>query len=130
MPFFKQPVFIFDYLQEKRLFNRHTRSVLLSATLLLTAVPLAANSAETRTITVKVNDLDLDGDAGRAVLRARIDRAVETICGDVHMRTTWALRAHAISCSNVARASAISQFDTLVATARSNKKVALALPVQ
>jgi UrcA family protein len=112
------------------MFNRHTFSILLSATLLLTAIPLAANAADTRTVTVKVNDLDLDSDAGRTVLRARIDQAVETICGDVHMRTTWALRAHAISCSNTARAGAMSQFDVLVAAARNGTKVASALPVR
>jgi UrcA family protein len=112
------------------MFNRPTRSILLSATLLLTAIPLTANATETRTVTVRVSDLNLDSDSGRTVLRARIDQAVETVCGDVHMRTTWALRAHAISCSNAARAGAMSQFDVLVAAARDNKKVALVLPVQ
>jgi UrcA family protein len=112
------------------MFNRPTRSILLSATLLLMAIPLTANATETRTVTVRVSDLNLDSDSGRTVLRARIDQAVETVCGDVHMRTTWALRAHAISCSNAARAGAMSQFDVLVAAARDNKKVALVLPVQ
>ena len=108
------------------MFNRHARSarILLSATLLLTAIPFAASAAETPTITVRVNDLNLDSDAGRAVLRSRIDQAVEQVCGDVHMRTTWALRARAISCSNAAHASAMSQFDVLAAAARSSKKVA------
>jgi UrcA family protein len=108
------------------MFNRHARSgrIVLSAALLFSALPLAANAAETPTITVRVNDLNLDNDAGRAVLRSRINQAVDQVCGDVHMRTTWALRARAISCSNAARAGAMSQFDVLVAAARSSKKVA------
>jgi UrcA family protein len=108
------------------MFNRHARSgrILLSAALLFSAIPLTAGAAETPTLTVRVNDLNLDSDAGRAVLRSRIDQAVEQVCGDVHMRTTWALRARAISCSNAARASSMSQFDVLFAAARSSKKVA------
>ena len=108
------------------MFNRHARSasILLSAALLLPAIPLSASAAETPTITVRVKDLNLDSDAGRAVLRSRIDQAVEQVCGNVATRTTWALRARAISCTNAARAGAMSQFDVLVAAARSSKKVA------
>src|SRR5665213_233632 len=108
------------------MFNRHacSASILLSAALLLSAIPLTASAAEAPTVTVRVKDLNLDSDTGRAVLRSRIDQAIERVCGDVHMRTTWALRARAISCTNAARAGAISQFDVLVAAARSSKKVA------
>jgi UrcA family protein len=108
------------------MFDRHARSsrILLSAALLLTAIPLAAGAAETRSVAVRVGDLNLDSDAGRTVLRRRIDLAVETICGDVHMRASWEARAAAISCSNTARASAMPQFDALVAAAQSGRKVA------
>jgi UrcA family protein len=108
------------------MFDRHARSgrILLSAALLLAAIPLAASAAEPRSVAVRVGDLNLDSDAGRAVLRSRIDQAVETICGDVHMRTSWDVRAETISCTKAARAGATSQFDALVAAARSSKKVA------
>ena len=107
------------------MFNRHApASILLSATLLLTAIPFAASAAEAPTIKVRVNDLNLDSDTGRAVLKGRIDQAIEQVCGNVATRTTWALRARAISCTNAARAGATSQFDVLVAAARSSKKVA------
>ena len=114
------------------MFNRHTARILLSATLLLTAIPVAANAADTQSVQVRAADLNLDSESGRAVLRARIDQAVETVCGDVHARTTWALRAHAISCGKIARADAMSQFDTLVAAAQSGRKVAadISLPVR
>jgi UrcA family protein len=108
------------------MFDRHARSasILLSATLLFSAIPLAASAAEAPTITVRVKDLNLDSDAGRAALRSRIDQAIEQVCGNIATRTTWALRARAISCTNAARAGAMSQFDVLVAAARSSKKVA------
>jgi UrcA family protein len=108
------------------MFNRHARSasILLSAALLFSVIPLTASAAEATTVTVQVNDLNLNSDIGRTVLRSRIDQAIEQVCGDVHMRTTWALRAGAISCTNAARAGAMSQFDVLVAAARSTKKVA------
>ena len=107
------------------MFNRYAPAcILLSATLLLSVIPLTANAAETPTVKVRVNDLNLDSDSGRAVLHARIDQAIAQVCGNVATRTTWALRAHAISCTNAAQANAMSQFDVLVAAARSSKKVA------
>jgi UrcA family protein len=106
--------------------NHDSRAIriLFSATLLLTAIPLTANAADNRSATVRVDDLNLDSDAGRAVLKDRIDQAVVSICGDVHMRTTWALRAQAMSCSKAAHDGAMSQFDALVAAAPGDKKVA------
>jgi UrcA family protein len=105
--------------------DRHARSgrILLLA-VLLAAIPFAAGAVETRSVAVEAGDLNLDSDAGRAVLQARIDRAVEAICGNIYMRTRWDDRADAISCSNAARAGAMSQFDTMVAAARSSRKIA------
>ena len=110
------------------MFNRDSRTVRIafSAALLLTMMPLAANAADAHTTNVRVDDLNLDSDAGRVVLKNRVDQAVMAICGDVRERTTWALRADAIACTKTARAGAMSQVDALVAAAQAAKKVASA----
>ena len=114
------------------MFNRHTTPILLSATLLLAAIPVAANAADAHSVQVNAGDLNLDSSSGRAVLRARIDQAVVAVCGDTHTRTTWALRAQAISCTKTARDGAMTQFDGMVAAAQSGRKVAadITMPVR
>jgi UrcA family protein len=57
------------------------------------------------------------------VLRQRIGHAVDAVCGSPHGRTTAEVQAYA-TCSQSARASAGSQFDTMVAAALSGRKVA------
>ena len=104
--------------------HRSSVRAFLSAALLLAALPFGASAAESRSITVQAADLNLGSDAGRVVLRNRIDQAVAAVCGDVHMRAPWDVRARTISCSAAAHANAMSQFEAMVAAAQSNTKVA------
>ena len=103
------------------MFNRHSRiaATLISATVMLAGLSFAAKAADTQSISVRSNDLDLASDAGRAVLRLRIDHAVDKICGSPHVRTTWEVQNYA-TCSKTARAAAASQFDAVVAAALNN----------
>ena len=107
------------------MFNRHSRiaAILISATAILAGFTFATRAADTQSISVQSNDLDLASDAGRAVLRLRIDHAVDKICGSPHVRTTWEAQNYA-TCSNTARAAAASQFDAVVAAAQNARKIA------
>ena len=102
----------------------HTRSsaILLSAILMLAAVPALAGTAQTQSVTIRSSDLDLATDAGQSTFQQRIGRAVERVCG-VHPRTTRESEDYA-NCRQTARAGAASQFDALVAVARNSRKVA------
>ena len=97
------------------MFDHRARSIaaaLLSAA--LATVPLAAGADEVPSVTVHASDLNLATNAGRSVLRNRIDLAVEKVCDPVHGRTPWEIRAYA-ACRKTARSSATSQFDAMVA---------------
>lgn len=96
-------------------------SAALFSALLFGAAPLAA--AETNSIAVQSGDLNLTKDAGRAVFLQRIAHAVDRVCGPAHARTTADAEAYA-SCAKTARASAGSQYDTVVAKAMAERKMA------
>lgn len=102
---------------------RNFRTALLSAALLLTAIPLAANAGETRSITVRSGDLNLASEAGRAAFQHRVARAVAEVCGPTFGRTTEQVQAYA-SCAKTAQANAAPQMDAMVAAAKSGKKIA------
>ena len=108
------------------MFDHRSGIVLFSAALMFAAiVPSAASAApaaETRHVAVRSGDLDLATQSGQAVLRLRIDQAVQRICGS-HPRTTWDAENYA-NCSSAARADAASQFDAVVAAAMNNRKMA------
>ncbi|MGZ5922228.1 MAG: UrcA family protein [Rhizomicrobium sp.] len=108
------------------MFDRPARSsaALLSAVLMLAAIPAIAGTAQTRTqsVAIRSSDLNLATESGRAVLQLRIDNAVERICG-AHPRTTWEVENYA-NCSKAARAGATSQFDAVVTAALNNRKLA------
>ena len=106
------------------MFVRHSARTLITAALLACALPAAANAGAAQTATVRAGDLNLGSATGRAVLQSRIDQAVRTLCGDVRTRTSLELHQDAVSCSQTARAGAMSQFDALVAAARDGRKVA------
>jgi len=95
-------------------------AALTCATLLLT--PLST-MAETRSVGVQSADLNLNKDAGRAVLQQRIAHAIDRICGSAHARTTADVQAYA-TCSKTARANATDQYAALIAKAASETKVA------
>ena len=107
------------------MFNRHSRiaATLFSATVMLGGLSFAANAAETQSVSIQSNDLDLAIEAGRAALQLRIDHAVDRICGSPHVRTTWEVQNYA-TCSKAARNAAAAQFDAAVAAAQNARKVA------
>jgi UrcA family protein len=108
------------------MFDRRSGIALFSAALMCAAiVPFSASAApatEMHKVAVRSSDLDLATPSGQAVLRLRIDQAVQRICGS-HPRTTWEAENYA-NCSNAARADAASQFDTVVAAAMNARKMA------
>ena len=106
------------------MFNRPRRSstIALLAASLLFAIPMAAN-AQTRSVSVSSADLNLASKAGQTALQYRIARAIDTVCGSAHGRTTAEAQAYA-ACSKQARAGAATQFDTVVAKAQMSTKVA------
>jgi UrcA family protein len=90
-------------------------AILLSAAVALTSIPLAAN-AQTKSIRVHSYDLDLSTGAGQAELQRRIDRAVDRACGPAVGARMDELASSA-SCSKVARANAMTQYDAVVRAA-------------
>jgi UrcA family protein len=105
------------------MFDHHGRFITAAALLsaVFATIPLAAGADEVPSVTVNASDLNLATNAGRTVLRNRIDLAVEKVCDPVHGRTPWEIRAYA-TCRKTARVGAASQFDVMVAN--TGKKVA------
>ena len=97
------------------------RIILLSAILMSATAPAAF--AQAHSLAVTSSDLNLTNDAGRAVFQQRIAHAVDTVCGPAHARTTADSDAYA-KCSKAARADAQSQYDTMVAKAMEERKLA------
>ena len=97
------------------IYRVRSAAMLLSAAVVLASVPLAA-SAQTRSINVHSYDLDLTNSAGQAELQHRIDRAVGHVCGSPVGARMDELASYA-SCSKVARANAMSQYDVAVKAA-------------
>jgi UrcA family protein len=110
------------------MFDRRTRFItaatLFSATSMLTAFPIAAGAAEAMRMGVQTSDLNLATDAGRTVLKHRIDLAVEEVCEPARGRTISESRAYA-ACRKTAEASAAPQFDAAIEAAMSSRKVAV-----
>ena len=106
------------------MFDRPARSsvALLSAALILAAIPAIAGTTQTQSVAIRSSDLNLATESGRAALRLRINNVVERICG-AHPRTTWEVENYA-NCSKAARADAASQFDAVVTAALNNRKIA------
>jgi UrcA family protein len=89
-----------------------TAAALLSA--MLATIPVAASAGEALTVTVSAGDLNLATNAGRTVLQNRIALAVEKVCAPVRGQTPWEVEAYR-TCRTTARASAVPQFDAMVA---------------
>jgi len=95
-------------------------ALLLSAALALTAVPLAAASAQTRIVKVHSYDLDLATAAGQETLQQRIHHAVDQVCGPATgARMDEIMSAQA--CSNVAQVKAMNQYEAVVRAAHEGK---------
>ena len=103
-------------------------AILTIATLLLAANPLAA-APQAPAIAVQSGDLNLTSDAGRAVLRQRIAHAVDKVCGPTHPRTTEDAQAYA-ACKQTAQVNAGVQYDSIIALAGSETKLAGATPAK
>jgi UrcA family protein len=103
-------------------------AVLSVAGLLLLTGPLAA-APQAPAVAVQSGDLNLTSDAGRAVLRQRIAHAVEKVCGPTHPRTTGDAQAYA-TCKQAAQVKAGVQYDSVIATAGTETKVAGAIPAK
>jgi UrcA family protein len=80
-------------------------------------------TAQASKVDVRVADLDLASDSGRAVLDQRIGHAVDRICGSSHARST-SEEANYMTCSKAARAEVQSKVDVLVAAAENARKMA------
>jgi UrcA family protein len=107
------------------MFHRsNTAAAVFSAALVLAAIPVAAGAAETRTVVVHSQDLNLTADAGRAALQQRIAHAVGMVCGTDFARTTQDIQAYA-TCRKQVLASTAPQFNLVVAKAQAGKKVAM-----
>ena len=105
------------------MFDHRTRfSAVLLSVMLMSAAGVPA-FAQAHSVAVTSNDLNLTSDAGRATLQLRIAHAVDAVCGSAHARTTADSDAYA-KCSKVARADAQTQYDTMVAKAMDERKLA------
>jgi UrcA family protein len=104
----------------KKMSNRF--SIALLSAILMSAASLPA-SAQAHSVAVTSSDLNLTSDAGRTTLQMRIAHAVDAVCGPAHARTTADSDAYA-KCSKTARADAQTQYDTMVAKAMDERKIA------
>lgn len=99
-------------------------SLFLSAGLMLvSATGVPAREMQDASVEIHTADLDLASAQGRAVLDARIDHAVNQICGNPHSRSTWD-EANYANCSKQARADVQGRVDAVVAAAESARKMA------
>jgi UrcA family protein len=95
-------------------------TVVLTAVLAFTAIPLSASVAQTKSIRVHSYDLDLATAAGQTEMKHRIQRAVDQVCGPAAGRGMDDIMARA-SCSNTAQATAMTQYDAMVSAAKTGK---------
>ena len=99
-------------------------SLFLSAGLMvLSATDVPARELQNASVDIHTADLDLASANGRAVLDARIDHAVNQICGNPHARSTWE-EANYANCSKQARADVRARVDAVVAAAEDARKMA------
>jgi UrcA family protein len=93
------------------------RTIQLVALVTVGAAGLAATGAqagvdnyEPRTITVKLQDLDLATARGQDALRRRVRRAADIVCGSPDTREMWLLAGYR-SCVNNATNGALAQIE-------------------
>jgi UrcA family protein len=108
-------------LREIKMTHRmRSAALLLSVAVALTSVPLAAASAQTKSIKVHSYDLDLSTSAGQQELQHRIQRAVERVCGSAVGARMDDIMSYA-ACTKAAQARAMSQYEVVVRTAHDPK---------
>jgi len=92
------------------------RSILLLNALLLSPLPAAPATAQSRAPTkiVTAGDLDLTHPRDRLILRRRVNSAVVEVCGD-YPRDRMIMPAPVANCRKQAIASAEPQMDALIA---------------
>jgi UrcA family protein len=105
-------------------------SLFLSAGLMiLSATDVPARELQTTSVNIHTADLNLTSLEGRMVLEARINHAVDQICGDAHDRSTWA-QANYAACAKQARADVQAHVDAVIAAAENARKMAGGTAVQ
>ena len=99
-------------------------SLFLSAGLMiLSATGVPARELQTASVNVHTADLNLTSLEGRLVLEARINHAVDQICGDAHARSTWD-QANYAGCATKARGEVKAKVEAAVAAAENARRMA------
>ncbi len=101
---------------------RLAASLALSGALLV-GPAFARPASDPTSIGVRFSDLDLASDAGASILRARITRAANTVCGDTDQRDLGAM-GQMMACRKTAMASAAPQVELALASARPGRSFA------
>ena len=102
---------------------RFASLILSTGLMVLSATDVPARELEKASVDVHTADLDLASEAGRQVLEARINHAVDRICGDAHSRSTWE-QANYANCSKEARLQVRAQVDAVIAAAENSRRMA------
>ena len=112
-------------LTDRFLAYRYLALTAAAVALLATAAPARAGQADA-TVTAKVHysDLDLDGSAGEAALKARIQRAAIKVCGEADGRTV-ADYGRVATCRANAIADASPKMNAVIASVRSDHRYAM-----
>src|SRR5579872_1069007 len=98
-------------LREIKMIHRmRPAALLLSVAVALTSVPLAAASAQTKSIKVHSYDLDLSTSAGQQQLQHRIQHAIGQVCGSGAGARMDDIMSYS-ACIKTAQAKAMSQYE-------------------
>ena len=86
-----------------------------------------AQDDQLRSVSVRVDDLNLSSESGKAALSARVEQAATKLCGTVAQAHSLILREQAQTCRNEALASAEPQMQKAIAAAAETAKIAISL---
>jgi UrcA family protein len=102
--------------------HRNIASLFLAAGLMVIAAP--AGAAETRSVLVHSDDLNLASETGLAALRQRVNNAVHEVCQGTGWGFALAAGRAQEACSSKALAAAMPQIDALLEAAQTNRVAA------
>jgi UrcA family protein len=112
---------------EAKMFSKNTIISSVMAIALSTPVACFAENDQPRSVAVRVDDLNLASDSGKAALTARVEQAAAKLCGTVAQQHGLIEREQAQTCRSEALASAEPQMQKAIASATATAKIAISL---
>jgi len=109
------------------MFSKNSLYSCVVAIALTTPVLAFAQDDQIRSVQVRVDDLNLNSESGKAVLTARVEQATGKLCGTMAQQRDLIVREQVANCRSEALASAQAQMQKAIAAAGENAKIAITL---